>query len=80
MNISLSHEIFSLVIILAASGLLLAGKITNQEWEDVVQWLGVAVITGKSAQAVVSARGQQPQQLPPAQQQLQQPPQTQTQP
>jgi hypothetical protein len=75
MNVTLSHEIFSLVIILAASGLLLAGKITNQEWEDIVQWLGVAVITGKSAQAVVSARGQQPPQQP-----LQQPPQPQPQP
>jgi hypothetical protein len=73
MNISLSHEVFAITIILVASGLLLAGKITNQEWEDLVQWLSVAVITGKSAQAVVAnARSQRsPQQSPQSQTQPQ---------
>lgn len=54
-SFSIPHEVFALVIIILAAVLLLAGKLTGAEWIDVVQWLGVAVVTGKSAQAVVAS-------------------------
>ena len=54
-NLSIPHEVFALVIIVLAAVLLLVGKLTGAEWVDVVQWLGVAIVAGKSAQAVVSS-------------------------
>lgn len=60
MNTNIPHEVFALIIILVAAALLLAGKLTGAEWVDIVQWLGVAVIGGKSAQAVVTARAPTP--------------------
>ena len=74
MSTNITNEIFGLLIIMIGAGLLLAGKINDTDWVNIVEWIGIAAITGKSAQAVVSARGQQPQQQP------QQPPQPQPQP
>jgi hypothetical protein len=54
-SLSIPHELFALVIIVLAAVLLLVGRLTGAEWVDIVQWLGVAVVTGKAAQAVVSS-------------------------
>lgn len=53
-NISISHDVFALVIIVLAAVLLLVGRLTGAEWVDIVQWLGVAVVTGKMAQAAIA--------------------------
>jgi hypothetical protein len=54
-SLSIPHELFALVIIVLAAVLLLVGRLTGAEWVDIVQWLGVAVVTGKAAQAVISS-------------------------
>jgi threonine/homoserine efflux transporter RhtA len=66
-NTTITNEIFALLIIVLGAGLLLAGKITDAEWVQVVEWIGIAAITGKSAQVAVNARSAKPQQAQPPQ-------------
>jgi len=55
-DVGLQHEIFALVIIVVAALLLLLGGLTGEEWVMLARLLGLAVITGKAAEAIVTAR------------------------